>query len=868
MNRAIFSRCRLKVALWAALCVASLMPSLSAHASSLHPIMAVAAGKLLGGTVTDSITGEPLEYVNIYVNDTDGGTITDSKGRFSFRPSRSTDSLRVSCMGYATKDIKVSQNNANRLKIRLVPTDYQLSEVVVKPKKEKYSKKNNPAVEFLNRLKAAADYGNPANQPFYSFDRQDKMVLGLSDFSRKQPKEDGSKGKFDFVNDYIDSVRGKDTEVLKMSVIEQRSVELYSGSPSTHKEIIKGVRSSGLDEAVPRANVVAFLNDLLRNVNIYDDNITLIQNKFVSPLSPIAADYYKFYLDTVMYRGDRSYRLTFIPRTPESMSFQGRLYIPVADSTMTIRHLEMRVPKGINLNFVRDLYIEQDFALDSLGNRNKTHEFLGANFHIVSGTQAIYAEKESSYGNFSYDKREEEKAYYRLPGEFHEDFNSDRRPAEYWDSDRRIALTDVESRMDNLTKQMRGNVFYKILERVVKWVADGYICTSKEDSKFDIGNIISFIAYNKAEGLRLKVGGMTTADLSRHWFARGYVAYGFGDKVWKYNGEVEYSFNPKKRHSREFPINAIRLEHQYDLFQMGQQFNDGGTNLLLSVTRKSNYKVTYRRFTKLTWLKEWTNNLSLELTLQHEIQKSTKFLPFLLSDGTDLHRYSQAYASVMLRYSPGEKFVQGATNRTHVNLDAPIIWIKHEYGPKGFLGSRYNLNITTLSLRYRFWFSSFGYADVTVTGGKCWDSVDFPSLPWPAANLSYTIQERAYSLMNPLEFAVDQYAAWDLQYCGNGILFNRIPLIKKLRLREIIGFKGFFGYLSKKNNPAYNKELFPFPADAETHLLDPGTPYMEMSFGIDNILRLFRVDYVYRLTYRGLPGADGWGIRFGLHFAF
>lgn len=828
----------------------------------------VPSGTYLRGTVLDSLTNEPLEFVNIFVNTTDGGTVTDENGRFSFRPSRDVETIRVTCLGYQPKTVKVDKRNASYLNVKMVPADYELAEIVVRPKKERYSKKNNPAVDFLQRIRSASKAGDPTREPYFSFDRQEKLVLGMSDFKAKEISPDGKESKLAFVNDYIDSVDNLDTNVLKVLLHEQHATELYSGSPSSRKVYLTASRNAGLDNAVPAGNVTVFLNDLIRNVDIYQPDITLIQNKFVSPLSPIAADYYKFYLDTINWKGDRHYRLTFIPHSPESMSFQGHLLVPVNDSTMTVRHLQMRVPKNINLNFVRDLYITQDFDLDSLGNRNKLHEFIAANFNIISGTQALYAQKEVDYSNFSYDRRDELDMIYRAPGENHEDFDADRRDEVYWSSTRRIPLTVPEANLDNLSQQMRTQTWYVIFERLIKWLADGYISTAKKNSKFDIGNIISFIAFNSAEGLRLKVGGMTTADLSRNWFGRGYVAYGFKDKVWKYSAEAEYSFNPKKRHSREFPINSIRLEHTYDLFEMGQQYEGPHSNILLSITRKKNYKVTYRRFTSLKWTKEWTNHLSLELSLDHEIQKSTRFLPFILPDGTDLKRYSQAYLSAKIRFAPGEIFIQGATNRTHVNLDSPIFWIKHEFGPKGFLGSRYNLNITSLSSRYRFWFSSFGYADLTVMGVKCWNAVDFPSLPWPAANLSYTIAENAYSLMNPMEFAVDQYASWDLQYCGNGILFNRIPLVKKLRLREIIGFKGFFGSLSKKNNPAFNRSLFPFPIDAQSGTLDPGTPYMEISGGIDNILRLFRVDYVYRLTYRNRPGIDRWGIRFGFHFAF
>lgn len=827
-----------------------------------------AGGMTLRGTVRDSITGEPLPYVNIYVNSTQGGAVSDEKGAFYFRSGGPVDRITISSLGYRQKVVAVNGRNAGKLRILLAPADYALEEVVVRPKKEKYSKKNNPAVEFMERLRAAADGHDPTREPFYSFDKQEKIVLGMADYDSILPREEGKERRMAFLNDFLEPVSTSEKPVLKISVRERRATDLYTSSPQQHREYTEAVRSAGIDRSINQDNIQIFLNDLLREIDIYRNDITLIQNRFVSPLSPIAADYYKFYMDTVMLGGERCIELTFLPRTPESMGFNGKLYVPVNDSTMTVRRLTMRVPKSINLNYVRDLCVEQEFQLDSLGNRRKVFDDVAVDFALVPGTQALYAAKTTRYHNFSYDRRDDLDRIYRALGEEHAATDADSRDDSYWEQGRLVALTPSEAKMGDMVELMRKNPWFRYPEKIVSWLVNGYICTSKKRSLFDIGNITSFISFNTAEGLRLRFGGMTTANLSPHWLGRGYVAYGFRDHRWKYQAEAEYSFNRRKYHSREFPMHAIRLTHQYDLDALGQRYGTQPDNILLSIRRRESYKVTYRRFTSLQYILELRNHLSLDLSLNHETQQGTRWLPFILPDGSILPSYSQAYASIELRYSPGEKFIQGNTSRTHVNLDAPVITLHHEFGPKGLLGSRYNLNLTTLSVKKRFWFSSFGYADVQVQGGKIWSSVDFPSLLWPAANLSYTIQQGAYSLMNPMEFAVDQYAAWDITYCGNGILFNRLPLLKKLHLRETLGFKGLFGGLTKRNNPAYNRTLFPFPEDADAHLMKPGTPYMECSVGLDNVLTLFRVEYVWRLTYRNLPGIDRGGVRFGIHFAF
>ena len=200
-------------------------------------------------------------------------------------------------------------------------------------------------------------------------------------------------------------------------------------------------------------------------------------------------------------------------------------------------------------------------------------------------------------------------------------------------------------------------------------------------------------------------------------------------------------------------------------------------------------------------------------------------------------------------------------------MDAPIIQLTHEFGPKRFLGSRFTLNVTELSFQKRFWFSAFGFADFILKGGKIWSQVDYPALLWPNANLSYTIQPESFSLMNPLEFANDWYGSLDMTYWLNGLIFNRIPFVNKAKLREILTFKLLMGGLSKKNNPDLNPELYRFPYDSQTSVMTM-KPYMEIGVGIDNILTILRVDYVWRLTYRNLPDINRSGLRISLHFNF
>ncbi len=261
----------------------------------------------------------------------------------------------------------------------------------------------------------------------------------------------------------------------------------------------------------------------------------------------------------------------------------------------------------------------------------------------------------------------------------------------------------------------------------------------------------------------------------------------------------------------------------------------------------------------------------MEASAGVERQEPGPFVPFVLTDGTHLDHINEATFTVQLRYAPGEKFYQGKTSRIPINHDPPVFILSHTFAPKGFLGSRYTINKTELSAQKRVWFSAFGFADIILKGGHIWSRSPYMALATPNANLSYTIQDESFALLNPMEFIGDSYVSWDLTYWANGALFNYIPLLKKLKLREVVAFRGWLGHLSDKNNPRFDTDrqnpLLMFPQEAAATPMHK-LPYMEISAGIDNFLKVLRIDYVWRLNYRDTPGIDRSGLRIALHVTF
>ncbi len=744
-----------------------------------------------------------------------------------------------------------------------------LKEVVVKPKKNKYSKKNNPAVALMERVRKDKSEHDPHNLPFYNYDKYEKMVLALNEFNIAFTQSKGKIGKqFNFLANFVDTAAWTGKQILDVSLKEKASTVLSGKNRNKTIEIVKGLKSNGLDESFNEQNVRQVFEDLLKEVDLYQNDITLMQNRFVSPLSNIAADYYKYEIsDTVLIGDEKCVELTFSPHNPESFSFNGKLFIPVNDSVKYVKRVSMRVPRAINLNYVDNIFISQNFIKDSLGNTHKTLDDLCLEMQFIPGTPKLYGSRQVRYSGFS-DKQFPELESLAKEGAREVVLpDAETVSNEFWSDVRSIPLSNAESKMGDMTTLMRKQWFLYWSEKILKVFVNGYI-TTWNPSRVDIGPVNTFISHNTAEGWRFRVGGVTTPALSPHVFARGYVAYGLRDRKIKYSGELEYSFIPKKYTSREFPVNSIRATYQYDKDQLGQHYLfTNADNVFLSLKRMKSDLITYRRLAKLEYNLELRNNLSFGVELRHEIQEATRWIPFRLSDGNYDKNFTQAAFRIALRYAPGEKFVQATTSRKPINMDAPIFLLTHEYGPKGFLGADFTLNKTELSIQKRFWFSAFGYTDVILKGGMIWSKVQFPALLWQNANISYTIQPESYTLLNPMEFAMDKFASIDLSYYMNGLIFNRIPYVKKLKLREIFTFKGFMGGLSRKNNPEFEKDLYQFPIDASTAPMGK-KPYMEIGVGIDNIFTILRVDYIWRLTYRDRPGIDKSGLRISLHFSF
>ena len=828
---------------------------------------------IIKGVVTDSITGERLPYVSLIFKGTTIGTATDGDGNFSFSALTDVKNLEVSYLGYDTKEVKVIPGKTNNLKIKLAPNGITLNEVVVKPKKEKYSKKENPAVKFVKQVIASRESNDPRNHDYFQYDQYEKMVFAMNDYHPK-PKKNGKPGKFDFLIDFVDTL-DVGTTILPVSEKEKVESVYYRKEPKSEKRIVKGNKSSGVDEIFSRDGIQQFLNEVFREVDIFKNDIPLFLQRFVSPLSTIGPNYYKYYLlDTLNVNGQKCVDLGFVPFNSETFGFTGHLFVTL-DSTFFVQKAILNVPKDINLNVVSGMTIEQTFERTPDSTRIITKDDINVNFKLSEKSKGMYARRLNIYSNHSFDEPDAERALvFKESAPVITLKDAYQQSEDFWTSNRpEEAIKKNPNSVEKLMAKFRSVPIFYITEKVVSVLVSGYIPTNKDPlkSKFEFGPMNTAISGNAIEGARFRVGGTTTTAFSRNLFFDGYMAYGTKDEKLKYDALVEYSFNDRKEYRKEFPLNSIRLEYMYDINQLGQQYMYASKdNMFLAWKRQKDTRATYLRQAELTYYHEHYNGLAYGAVIRNRREYATEYAVFdrIGPDGaiSPVKSYDMTELELKFRYAKDEKFYQTRNLRYPITFDALIFNFSHVMAKKDLLGSSYDYHRTDIGIQKRFWFSAFGYVDLITKAGKVWNKVPYPLLILPNANLSYTIQPESYTNMNAMEFISDEYASWDLTYYMNGNLLNRLPLVKKLKWREVFCFRGLWGHLTDKNNPMNGGEgLYLFPNGSYTL---GKAPYMEASIGIENIFKFLRLDYVWRLNYRDHPGIQTKGVRFMMRMSF
>ena len=839
---------------------------LLASFTSLH------AQTIVHGLVTDAKTKEAMPYVTVSFVGTTQGISTNGQGRYTLTTSDNTvTQVKVSFVGYKTAVRTITPGQEQTINIAITENSQSLNEVVVRSsKRKKYSNKNNPAVELIRQVIAHKAQNQVENYNYAEYKQYERMNFSLSNLSDKfRNKKIFKNYQFLFREQDSTAIGGK--TLLPMYQEEKMSDNYFRKAPYAKKQIITANKQVKYDENfVDNQGLTAYFNRMYQDINIYDNNVSLLSNQLLSPIANDAPSFYKFFItDTLKDVQPHLIELSFTPRNTNNLLFEGKIYITM-DGNYAVQNAHLTVNKNINLNFVRQMQADLAFEKNNDGRYHLNQSDLKIEFGINKEKGGgIYGERLVSITNFVINNARTNDTY-KGPAQVVA-LNAEDKDDTYWQMTRPDTLDAVSAGIYKNIDSLQTIPSFKKTMDIATLVLAGY----KNFGDFELGPANTFYSFNPVEGFRVRLGGRTTPNLSKRYYFETYGAYGTRDEKFKYFLSSTYSLNNKSIYS--FPQNYIRASFQHDTKIPGQELQFvQESNFLLSFKRGANDIWLYNDIFRLDYVHEFTNHFSYSLGFKKWNQSPAGALLYqnLLPNGSlnniDLIRTTEL--SAQLRWAPHEKFYQGKLYRTPIPDKYPIFTLNYTQGVKGLLGGEYDYENVVGNINKRFYLSQFGFTDVTAEGGYLFGKVPFPLLDIHHANQTYAFQLQSYNLMNFQEFVSDHYASIAVDHNFNGFIFNRIPLLKKLKLREIIDVKSLWGGVRKENDPANDPSLLRFPGSvgaggAGTYALG-STPYVEGSVGVGNIFKLLRVDLVKRFTYLDHPGAPEWGIRFFVKFDF
>ena len=848
---------------------------------------------LLSGYITDAETKDAIQAVTVSYKGHRIAVASGLDGRYTIQKMVGWN-LTFSAVGYVSQTITIDDRTPARIDIQLVQDTKMLQNVVVKSKRQRYSRKNNPAVELMRKVIEHKRLTNLSNKDYYQYNKYQKLTLAGNDITPEKLQNSIFRKK-KWILDQLEICPYNNKLILPISVDETVTKKLYRRHPHDEKNIITGQNSTGVGDLFQTGDIMnTMMKDIFTDVNIYDDQVRLLQRPFTSPIGRGAIGFYRFYIeDTLQVDRDSCIHLHFLPNNMQDFGFRGDIYI-LKDSSYQVKRCDLTIPRQSDVNFVESMRVSQEFTQLPTGEWVLTADDMVVEIEVLSFIQKAIVVRNTRLTDYAFDELEDhlfkgKRDVKEADAMNHSDL--------FWAQYRQVELTKGESGMKDFVEGFKSMKGFKYIMFGLKALIENYVETGNP-SKVDIGPINTMISSNHVDGIRTRFSAQTTANLNKHWFLSGYVARGWKSKKNYYKGELTYSFNEKEYLPREFPKRTLTFTSTYDVCSPSDKFMQTDKDNVFTAFKwsKVNAMMFYNR-QKLAFEREEIYGLKTTVSLKTEENEACGNLYFTpmvdysqwkalttIPEGgfvnstipeVDIPRPSTKIRTTELRaefeYSPGTTYINTKQRRRKVNRDAPIFNLSHTLGIKGFLGGDYNYNYSELSVTQRIWLNSWGKIDLYVKGGIQWDKVPFPLLCMPETNLSYILQKYTFCLVNNMEFLNDRFVSaiftWDL----NGKLFNRVPLLKKLKWREYIGFKMLWGGLSDKNNPFLaentdNPLLMAFPEGS--HVMDPKRPYWELSVGIHNIFKFLHVEYVRRLNYNDYSTAHKRGIRMTLHFTF
>jgi hypothetical protein len=794
----------------------------------------------ISGRVLDFETGEPIPYVNIGFLHSLVGTISENDGSFYLSTPRASDTLLISSLGYEVKRLFILKGQKQSVEIRLVPKSIALDAVIVKPGE-------NPAFKILRKINENKDRNNPEKIPDYQYNAYTKLRLDMNNINENF-KDARLLKDFSFVFEYMDSSEVFNKNYLPLLITETVSKIYRSKNPPVNREVIEAFKISGIENKT----VSQFTGKMYQQLNVYDDFIVFFDPGFVSPIAGVGRMYYKYFLEDSAYIDDIwCHKISFKPKRKQERTFHG--YFWVADSSYAIKQVQLRVSSDVNVNLLKDMIAIYEYDRINDTTWFLTSEDLIIDFNVAEKTYGFFGRKTAVYDSIVLNQTVPEPIKKMTTDTYLMENNLDR-DEEFWKINRKTELTGEDSKVYVMVDSVKQVPFFKTLNTVFNMLTNYYIVMGP----VELGPYYTTFSSNVIEGPRLRLGGRTSNNFSTKIMPGGYIAYGFDDKRLKYGLNMTYMFNTN-------PRRTSTVSYIHDIRQLGKSENAFlDDNYLTSIMRRNpNYKLTMVDQFNAFYEHEWALGFSNTIKINYQTIFPTIHIPFddisLMSDTLAMGSITSAEITLSAHFAYREKFVWGKFERKSLGSEYPALDFDLTYGPKGVYGSDYEYAKIRLKISDKVETSPFGFLKYRITLGKVFGTLPYPLLKLHEGNETYAYDPLSFNMMNYYEFVSDQYASIFAEHHFQGFFLNRIPLIRKLHWREVVGCNILFGELSERN-----KQVMVFPPG----LSGLSEPYYEAGIGIENIFKLFRVDAIWRFSYLDHPNVSPFGIRGTMQLTF
>jgi len=815
---------------------------------------------IITGKVTETLTNTGIPFVNIFFKGTLTGTTTDFEGNYSIKTTKPKDSIYISQLGYQSKAKAVKKGLTQIINFQLSTEALNLSTIEVHPG-------INPALRIIKKAtnnKSKYNRDNLESVQFISYTKQEADVDNVSDRMRKRKIFRPIIAMWDSLDHIEDDIKNSNLPVAMSEVISEI---YYRKEGEKKRENVNAVlvKFVGMKDGTA---VSQLTGTDFQNYNFCNNNVAIMGKDFLSPLADNSLLFYNYYLiDSMFIDSTKCYRVDVRPKNKKDLAFSGTLWI--TDTTFALKQLDLEITKDVNFNLVDRARIQQQLIPTEAGPWVPSQTRIMIDYAKITKRLVSMIAHVYNCNRYFIVNKPKENLFYDTPIQFSE--NAINKDSSYWKQQRPLQLTTKEMQSYNMIDTLRNIPVVKNTVSALYFLFSGY----KDIGPVDIGHYMQIYAHNQYEGTRLRLGFRTNAKFSKNWIMRGYGAYGFRDKKFKYNLQLE-------RIITRYPWSKAGIQYRDDIDQIGLNY-DFSRNMNLA--QSPNYlfntfsqignisKLVRKQESRIWYEKYFNSGITSKITFQNI--RTTPLFPIAFGDqSTIFQQRKYAISEILLetRLSAKERFIQNGTERISFgNNKSPIVTINYTLGIKQLFDGDFNYQKASISVSDRFRMSILGFSQIIVKAGKVFSQIPYPLLEIPRGNETFFYANNGFNQMNFFEFVTDQYLEAHWHHHFMGLLFNRIPLIKKMNLREVVGFDMIYGTLSQKNINFNSNNDFTIMSRI---------PYCEANVGIENILDVIKIDLVYRLTYNdnlyktnyaiANPGnkINNWGIKIGLQFAF